>query len=466
MPAGTVTGTPSICRLTVAADVRAGVPWSITLLEYIASGAPVVAGAKPAIVAFAGPTASRVTDGAGDRESRPRRLRTGRATPTLGTMRTRLMLTVLAALTAPLTLARKPHPSPFRMTNEAVVVIEGTAAADGTVTVTRRWFAAPGETVPATILVPALAKASKVPFAFGPGTEETISPDTVLLFLIRAADGAWEPLLRIDGDNARGIVWFAGDTVWMYAQVINPGQYELTRAVQPTRPDTPLTPTDVRTQVERGLVARARWSATMAIANAAERAAALAAWIGPESPDGEFWGERVWADLTPALAAVGAPATPHLARIVATHADPEAVATACRSLARLGRDATDAVPSLIGRLRDRRGAAPVEMIRALAPTCDERAIPVLLDLLDAPEAWLVQEVAIALKNAGATGFVERIAQRIPRESQQAESTEWLATMLDAVHDVDAALAERLVRERFLGDARLRTERAWLRALRP
>ena len=111
-----------------------------------------------------------------------------------------------------------------------------------------------------------------------------------------------------------------------------------------------------------------------------------------------------------------------------------------------------------------RGAAPSDMVRALTSIPDTRAIPVLLDLLDAKEAWLVEDVAVALKRAGATGFVDRIARRIPPTVDEAESIAWLADMLDAVREVDAPLAEKLVRERFLDNAPLNAERQWVRQL--
>ncbi len=138
------------------------------------------------------------------------------------------------------TFAIKPHPSPFRMANEATLVVEGKPAGDapGTVAVTRTWFAAPDVAVGATIVVPSLAKASRQPFSFGPLQEALIAPDVVLLFLVRAPSGEWEPLLRLGGDNARGIVWFEGDKVWDYGQTVNPGPYELTRAMRVDGGDT------------------------------------------------------------------------------------------------------------------------------------------------------------------------------------------------------------------------------------
>jgi hypothetical protein len=359
----------------------------------------------------------------------------------------------------------KPHPSFFRMANEAALVIEGTAAADGTVAVTKNWFAAPGEVVGATVAVPTLPLVSKVPFTFGQKSEPIV-PDAVLLFLVRAKDGTWEPLLRIDGDNPRGIVWFVGDGVFEYVQMINPGPYELRRAEHFEAKARLLTrPDEVRQQVAAGLVARGKWAEVKAIADADARARELVGWIGSQSPDGQHWYERVWADLGPAIRAEGRRAVPFLAKVVATHAEADAVSVACRSLLELGSDARDAVPGLIARLRDLRGASPADMVRALSSIPDERAIPVLLDLLDAKDGWLVEDVAIALKRAGATGFVDRIVQRIPRTNDEAESITWLADMLDAVREVDAALAEKIVRERFLDDAKLNAERQWVRQLR-
>jgi len=358
--------------------------------------------------------------------------------------------------------AIKPHPTPFRMANEATVVVEGTAALDGTVSVTRTWFAAPGVTVGATIVVPALAGASRRPFSFGPRQEPAIAPDTVVLFLVRGADGSFEPLLRIDGDNARGIVWFEGEKVFDYAQPINPGPYELVRAqhVDGAQP-VATTPADVRAQVRDGLVARAKWAATLAIADADERARAVVGWIGSQSPDGSFWSERVWADLEPAIEALGPRAVPHVARVVATHAEPDAVATACRVLRKAGDAGRGAVPALIGRLRDLRGAEAIHLVRGLGLFADERSIPVLLDQLDAPDGCFVAEVAGVLQRAGATGFVDRIVARIPTAVDEAPSIDWLAGMLDAVHAVDPERARRLVRDRFADCGPLREKRPWI-----
>ncbi|MBL8752129.1 MAG: HEAT repeat domain-containing protein [Planctomycetes bacterium] len=376
-----------------------------------------------------------------------------------------LLLAVLPfARPTPTPLAIKPHPSPFRMANEAKVVVEGKAAADGTVVVTRRWFVAPDETVGATLLVPSLPNASKVPFAFGQKSD-AIVPDVVLLFLVRAKGGEWEPLLRIDGDNARGIVWIEGEKVWDYSQAVNPGPYELSRAHHMDGAAyVATTPADVRRQVEAGLAARGKWVATLALADAEARARAVVGWIGAQSPDGAFWYERVWGDLAPAIKAEGRRAMPFLAKVVATHAEADAVAVACRALSDLGPDARDAVPSMIARLRDLRGAAPIDMVRALSVIRDERAIAVLLDQLDAKDGWMVEEVAVALQHCGAKGFVDRIVRRIPQTADEAESVGWLVAMLDAVREVDAPLAERLVRERFLGEAKVCTERHWMRQL--
>lgn len=375
-----------------------------------------------------------------------------------------VLVPLAASFAAPRPLAIKPHPSFFRMANEAALVIEGSAAADGTVTVTKNWFTAPGETVGASVVVPTLPLASRVPFTFGQKVD-SIAPDAVLLFLVRAKDGTWEPLLRIDGNNPRGIVWFVGDAVFEYVQMVNPGPYELRRSEHYEENATLLTtPDDVRKQVGDGLAARARWSAVKEIAEAEKRTRELVGWIGSQSPDGEFWYERVWDDLGPALRAEGVRAVPHLAKVVVTHAEADAVSVACRCLLQLGSEARDAVPSLIARLRDLRGAAPSDMVRALTSIPDTRAIPVLLDLLDAKEAWLVEDVAVALKRVGATGFVDRIARRIPPTVDEAESIAWLADMLDAVREVDAPLAEKLVRERFLDNEPLNAERQWVRQL--
>ncbi len=371
---------------------------------------------------------------------------------------------LLLPFVAPAPVGMKPHPSVFRMANEAVVVVEGTAAADGTVTVTKNWFTAAGETVGATISVPTLPLASRKPFAFGL-KNDPIVPDAVLLFLVRAKDGTWEPLLRIDGDNPRGIVWFEGDRVFEYTQMINPGPYELCRADHQDEKVKLLTkPEEVRQQVAAGLVARAQWGKVRAIADGETRTRELVGWIGSQAPDGKHWYERVWADLGPAIKAEGVRAVPFLAKVVATHDEADAVSTACRLLLDLGPEARDAVPSLIARLRDLRGAAPVDMVRALQAIPDKRAIAVLLDQLEAKDGWMVEEVAIALHRSGASGFVDRIVSRIPPTVDEADSIQWLADMLDAVREVDATLAERIVRERFFGDAKLCAERQWIRQL--
>ncbi len=378
-------------------------------------------------------------------------------------MRCQLLLLTLAAMPGG-RFAIKPHPSPFRMANEATAIVEGTAAANGTVTVTKTWFAAAGESIGATIDVPSLPRASKVPFDFGP-PGPAIEPDAVLLFLERNEDGAWEPLLYFDGDNARGIVWFVKERAYDYAQLINPGPYELRAMVRDEgEQKVPASPDDARKQVVAGLAARAEWAATLAIGDPDRRARAIVDWIGAQCPDGAHWYERVWGDLTPALRAVGTKALPHLARVVATHAEADAVAVACRAIAALEDQAKDAVPSLVARLRDLRGAAAVEMVRALAAIGDPRATAVLLDQLDDPKGWFVKEVTIALHRSGATSFVDRIVSRLPATAAEAESVRWLADMLDAVHEVDAALAERIVRERYLGCAELLTDQYWLRRM--
>ena len=360
-----------------------------------------------------------------------------------------------------------PHPSVYRMAGDARAVVEGTVGERGAVTVTRRFFVADGETIGATIRVPSLVDMPLREPAIGGGQNRLIEPDRVLLFLGERVRGdEWVPLQLHQG-VARGVLWFDDDEAWGYGQWVVPGRYVLRRWYHGHgREQVAATPTSVRERVARAVDARAKWRATLAIEDPQRRAGELVKWFSPStSPDGDDWLERIWPDLMQASDAVGAPMVEPLAQIVRVGETPHAVATAADALARLGPTARPAAPSVIARLRALRGAEPIFLVRCLRRLADRRAQAVLRDLMDHDDAFVVAEAAMALHASGGEGVAELLAARIPESTATPEQRGAVASMLELLHNLDPAVAERLVVARYLDDEQLMMQRPWLRRLR-
>jgi len=360
----------------------------------------------------------------------------------------------------------KPHPSAYRMANLAQWIVEGRLLGDGRIEVATEYHVAPGVGTTRVFAVPSLAAMPRVPFDWNGRTHEPIRVDTVLLFLqANPDDGAWEPLHLLEG-RARGVLWFAGDEVWGYAQQINPGPYELTRwQDRDGDQSTPADPPGVRREIAAGLVARQRWQATLAIADPERRAAAVADWFSPRtSPDGARWQEREWPDLQAAAQALGERMVAPLAKLIATDPDEGAVGAAVRVLCDLQTEARDAVPAAIGRLRDLRGARAFDLLRLLRAAQDPRAIDVLRDQVASAAPFAAAEAGLALHCCGDAEAAARLRARLTADSDGTLAVAEIAALLDALHDIDAAAAEALVRTRFAQLDALWTQRNWLRRL--
>jgi len=359
----------------------------------------------------------------------------------------------------------KPHPSAYRMANEAACIVEGRVVAEDTVAVTRRHFVAPSVQVPERITVPGLSAMSLRPFGFGK-QEEPIAPDLVLLFLDDAGGGRFAPLYLLER-TARGVLWLCGEQVYGYRQYINPGPYELGtwEHVADGELDGIATPTDVRAEIALGLAARTKWQATLAIADAKERAAAVARWCSPStSPDGWRWSERCWPDLRQQARELGPQLVAPLARLVATDADASAVGFAASLLADMGGKATVAAPMVIARLRQPGAANRFDLVRALAALRDPRAIDVLRDNLDADDDFLAAEVALGLHRCGDAEAADRVADRVPSHVDGDHPVAGVVALLDALHEIDAERAAALFFTRFADDQQVRSARRWLREL--
>lgn len=361
-----------------------------------------------------------------------------------------------------------PHPSVFRMANQARAIVEGQANGKGVVTITKRWLVQPGDQIGATIAVPSLVSMSKMP---GPlariAGAVPIQPVAVLLFLQDNPKGnTWVPMHLI-GKAARGVIWETKAAPWGYTQTMNPGPYSLRqwqffegeRQVEATM-------NRVRTLVAAGVTARGKWQQTLAIGDPIQRANALANWFSPEtSPDGKWWRERVWPDLQKASADLGEVMVKPLTRIVKASTSPHAVATAADALGRLGPRARDGAPALIARLRDLSGAEPIFLVRALRRLADPRAQDVLRDLVAHKDLPVAMEAAIALHASGGDGAVEMLVERMPAVIDARHQLGVVSQMLEFVHDHQPELAEKLVVNRYLDCRQLMMRRPWLRRIR-
>ncbi len=363
-----------------------------------------------------------------------------------------------------------PQPSAYRMANEAVAIVEGTATAKGVVTVTKRFWVGPGQKVADTITVPSLAAMPKTVFVLGlagPGAGQPIEPDSVLLFLAKNPNGdEWLPL-HLYGKAARGVIWFAKEASLGYAQVINPGGYSLTQWQLGNGPRRVVArPKDVRAVVAQGVAARKQWRAVLDIQDKQKRADALLRWIDPAtSPDGDAWQERLWPDWLRASDELGEAMVRPLARIVQVGDNAQTVVTAADALSRLGEKARDAVPSLVARLRDLRGVQPIYLVRALKNFADVRAADVLRDYIAHQDPFVAIAAARGLHHAGAPGVAELLEARMPKEIVDRVALSAVAGMLEVIHDLDPLRAERLVEKHFLDDDQLMMQRPWLRQIR-
>ncbi|MFO1078142.1 MAG: hypothetical protein U1E73_10520 [Planctomycetota bacterium] len=359
----------------------------------------------------------------------------------------------------------KPHPSVYRMANEAAWIVEGKLLPDGGVEVVTRHFAAAAVGAEERVEVRGLATMSRTPFDFGKANAP-ITPDRVLLFLVPAAAGGFEPLHLLEG-AARGVLWFCGDDVYGYHQFINPGPYELGRwnDVEDGKVVGRATPDGIRAELRAGLAARERWQATLAIADPVQRAIAVVRWFSPAtSPDARRWFERAWPDLREQAKVLGAPIVMPLARLVATDADGDAVGFALSVLGDLGEHARPAVPMVVARLRQPGAARPFDLVRALSAFGDERAIAVLRDGMVTENDQLAAETGRALHRCGDLEAAVRIVRRLPAQVDGDHPAAGVIELLDALHDVAPERAVALYRERFAGEPEFKTARRWLREL--
>lgn len=362
-----------------------------------------------------------------------------------------------------------PHPSVHRMANQARAIVEGTATAKGVVTVTKRYLVRPGDVVGATISVPSLAGMPKSAPAAGVigGGRPAIKPDSVLLFLKDNPKGdEWVPV-HLYGKAARGVLWFAKRDVWGYAQAMNPGGYSLTKwSFLIAKQRVPAQPKEVRDAVAKGVVGAQAWQDLLRIQDKAERARALMLWIDPAtSPDGAWWRERLWPDCMRAWDELGEAAVKPLAHVVRVSANPDVVAAAVDGLRLLAGRARSATPSLIARLRDLRGAAPIPLLRAVHEIADRRAEHVLRDYVAHDDPFAAIEAARGLHRVGGKGVVDLLVARIPKEIVDRVALRVVASMLEVIHDIDPVRAEELVARHFLESDRLLKQRRWLRQIR-
>jgi len=350
-----------------------------------------------------------------------------------------------------------PHPSAYRMTSQARAVVEGTLAENGVVSITERYWVRPGDKIGAAITVPALRGIDKA----------KLRPDSVVLFLADNPRGdVWGPMHNLGG-AARGVIWLEGEAAWGYGQKMNPGGYSLMRwGFGWGRERVEATAKTLRQEVRNGVVARKQWQATLRVKDPVERAAGLVRWFGPKtSPDGKRWRERLWPELMQACDVVGEPIVKPLARIVQVGADPDVVVAAGDALARLGRTGQAAVPAFIARLRDPRGVKPIFLVRSLRSLSDPRAVDVLRDYVAHEDLFVAVAAAKALHASGAKDVVALLAPRVPKTIDDAPTLSVVASMLEVIHDLEPAVAERLVVERFLDHGQLMMQRPWLRRLR-
>lgn len=350
-----------------------------------------------------------------------------------------------------------PHPTAYRMANQARAVVEGTLAENGVVSITQRYWVRPGDQIGAAITVPVLR---------GIDTAK-LRPDSVILFLADNPRGdVWVPMHNL-GKASRGVIWLEREAAWGYAQKMNPGGYSLARwgfGWGAQRVDA--SAKAVRQEVREGVVARQQWQATLRLRDPAARAAALVRWFDPKtSPDGKRWRERLWPELMKATDALGEPIVKPLARIVKVGADPDVVVAAGDAVARLGRVAQPAVPAFIARLRDLRGVQPIFLLRSLRSLADPRAVDVLRDYIAHEDLYVAVAAAKALHASGGKDVVARLTPRVPETIADRQALSVVASMLEVIHDLEPAVAERLVAERFLDHGQLMMQRPWLRRLR-
>lgn len=365
-----------------------------------------------------------------------------------------------------------PHPTIYRMANVACAVVEGTVGDGDAVTITRRHFVAPGLELGERIDVRGLTHMPRQRPAVAIGGKLEVEPEVVLLFLEkRAANGAWVALHHL-GNAARGVLWIdTGGKVFGYGQPINPGAYVLERwrcrdlllRGVAAEADAKL----VRDRIAQGLVGRASWQRTLAIVDPAERAAALAKWLSPDtSPDGAHWHERLWPDVMQACGELGAAMVRPLAQLLRAAGDPTAAGYAADALTRLDQVALhDAVPDVIARLRDPRGLAPIRLVRVLRRAADPRAAAVLRDHVGNGDLFVACEAAEALFASGGADAVELLRKRLPPGIDDAAQRGAVASMLVFLHEHDPERTEAVVVARYLDDDQLMMQRPWLRRLR-
>ena len=144
-----------------------------------------------------------------------------------------LFVLALAPADPPPGLAMLPHPSAYRMANIARAIVEGTENADGSVTVTKRYFVRPGDRVADTIRVAGLAKMPRAELPWGVrivGNIQDIRTRcrvAVSCTTTPRATSGWRCTITVTA--ARGVIWFEKDVVWGYQQQVNPGPYALSR---------------------------------------------------------------------------------------------------------------------------------------------------------------------------------------------------------------------------------------------
>jgi len=228
-------------------------------------------------------------------------------------------------------------------------------------------------------------------------TSEIATRKFVLFLVYQKETGKWKSLSNAEESGkwgSCGLFWFDRSTCYGYAQMSNPGPYELVTA-EYAEGRIPETIEDLRIAIRTGLANSREWRRSLAIVDPVEKARALARYLlKSTSPKGDkgTYQHRV----RKPLAALGRSAVPVLIDVLRNRPRGEKLDGVVLVLYDIGPPAAEAVPELRSLLTEPERAFTGYVLSALGSTGDPRAVPDLEKYLQSDDERLAKDAKKAL----------------------------------------------------------------------
>jgi hypothetical protein len=310
-----------------------------------------------------------------------------------------LLMFLLLFVSAPARAAILPHDSVQRLCMKSQLIVAGVDLSDGTVRVEHVYYSA--ASAPRELSIIKVPKLPGLDRLLPGGKDAPMDTKRVFLFLLGSVGGNWEPIHTI-GAGSQGVFWWDEKACYGYIQFMNPGGYMLFSSGQNPLRRVPAGPDAMRKEITAGLEFRTEWDAIGAIADRAERARRMAAFLLPRTAPRVDEGSL---DLRKDLANLGPDAVPAVVALIEKAREDDNLDTAVLILMDIGERQPEAI---------------------------RQAVPALLRLLEHPGKTTFTYILEPLRAAGDTRAIEPIRALLKHESLsvRAKAALALAAMKD------------------------------------